>query len=113
MKGTGAALLNLYRKGLVEQDSAILIYYDDILSDIDLSEMLAQHDDEGAVATLALARSYQVPVGVTEVKGNRLVKWAEKPSLETPVGAMALDDGALDELPQLSKDRKELDITRD
>ena len=85
------------------------------LPDVDFAEILDQHDEEGAVATLALVRSYQVPVGVAEVEGNRLVRWAEKPSLEMAVGVgvMALSVEALGELPRLSGNNGELDLARD
>ena len=115
MKGTGAALLNLYRNGPLNPDGSVLIYYGDILSNIDLREMLTQHEETGAAATLALARGYNVPVGVAKVKGGSVVGWAEKPAIDIHVGIgiLALDSKVLGELPSLAENRKELDIMGD
>jgi mannose-1-phosphate guanylyltransferase len=115
MKGTGAALLNLYRKGLLDIESSILVYYGDILSNIDLTNMLDQHQRRNAVATLALASGYQVPVGVAELKGDTVVGWVEKPTLNLNVGIgiLALEAKALNELPRISENKRDLDIMKD
>jgi mannose-1-phosphate guanylyltransferase len=115
MKGTGAALLNLCDKGSIDPEEAILVYCGDILSNIDLASMLAQHQMTGAAATLALAKGYSVPVGVAEVSEGGVVGWAEKPTLDLHVGIgiLALDARVLEDLPRLADAKKELDITRD
>lgn len=115
MKGTGAALINFYKKRSSNLGSSILIYYGDILSNINLTEMLAQHQKMKASATIALTQGYQVPVGVAEVKRNKIVGWVEKPSIDlyAGIGIMALDPQILKELPRLFEDKKELDITGD
>ena len=115
VKGTGAALLNLYNKGLVERGTSILICYGDILSNINLTEMMAQHQESKAAATLALARGFQVPVGVAEVKEKRVTHWVEKPELDllAGIGILALDAGVLEELRSLGRSLSDLDITRD
>jgi len=115
IKGTGAALLNLYHNGPLDSDGSVLIYYGDILSNIDLREMLTQHEETGAAATLALARGYNVPVGVAKVKGDSVVSWAEKPAMDIHVGIgiLALDAKVLGELPSLVENRRELDIMGD
>src|SRR4030042_6879232 len=66
LRGTGGSLLNAYRNGVIKSNENILIYYGDIISNIDLSEMINQHCKRGAVATLALTKGYQVGVGVAE-----------------------------------------------
>lgn len=115
MKGTGAALLNLYQKGLLDMEGSILIYYGDILSNIDLTDMLDQHQRRNVAATLALARGYQVPVGVAELKGDTVVGWVEKPvlGLNVGIGILALDAEVLSGLSLLSENKKDLDITKD
>jgi mannose-1-phosphate guanylyltransferase len=115
VKGTGAALLNLYHKGLIDPEGTILVYYGDTLSNIDLESLLAQHEMTGAAATLALAKGYSVPVGVAEVKGGEVVGWAEKPTLDLHVGIgiLAFDARVLEDLPPMAEAKKELDITGD
>ena len=58
LKGTGGALLNAFRKGVFENTETLLIYYGDILSNINLSKMLEHHWEMGAEATLAVATKY-------------------------------------------------------
>jgi mannose-1-phosphate guanylyltransferase len=112
LKGTGGALLNMYHKGLIGSHDLLLIYYGDIVSDIDLSEMIAQHKDKRAVATLALSKGYQLPVGVAEVKGGAVTDWTEKPHLELSIGTgiLILNSSALPELGLLSAKYSTLDI---
>jgi mannose-1-phosphate guanylyltransferase len=115
VKGTGEALLNVYRKSLINTHSPILIYYGDILSDINITEMLVQHRKENAAATLALARGYSISVGVADIKGNTVTGWSEKPTLDlhAGIGILALNPKFLSDLKSLSKEKKDLDITRD
>jgi len=110
--GTGGSLVNIYRKGLIGQGETLFIYYGDIISDIDLTAMLKCHRESGAVATLALSKGYQVSVGVAEIKGEDVVGWVEKPTLEINVGAgiLILNSSALQELEELSNCHAELDI---
>jgi mannose-1-phosphate guanylyltransferase len=86
LKGSGGSLINAYEQGVIKADETLLIHYGDILSNVNLTEMLVQHWDERVLATLAVAHGYQVPVGVAEVKGKRLVGWVEKPTLDINAG---------------------------
>ena len=115
IKGTGAALLHLYQERPLDFDGSILIYYGDILSNIDLTELMVKHQKKKAAATLALAHGYQVPVGVAEVEGEMVTHWVEKPRLDfyAGIGILALDSQSFGDLLRLTEDHKELDITRD
>ncbi|MDQ1279329.1 MAG: mannose-phosphate guanylyltransferase [Thermoproteota archaeon] len=110
--GTGGSLLNWYRKGKEDFEGDLLVYYGDIISDINLSEMLKQHCENRAMATLALSKGYQVSVGVAEVNGVEVSGWVEKPTLgiDVGIGILALKTSALPELELLSKSNPELDI---
>src|SRR4030042_2789679 len=66
-KGSANALLNAYRQGAVGKGDTLIIYYGDIVSNIDLRGMLRFHSEQGAVATIALAPSFVVNVGVAEI----------------------------------------------
>ena len=117
--GTGGALLNAYRKGALGEENTLLIYYADILSDIDLRDLLLSHRREGAIATLAVSKGYRVPVGVVEVEeGTRkIMRFREKPVLDllVGIGILALEGQALEHLERLntSLGRDKLDLMGD
>ena len=103
LKGSGGSLLNLYRQELVDHDDVLVIYYGDILSNINLQDLLNQHRHEKAIATLALSKGYQIRVGVAEVNGRTVVQWREKPKLDicAGIGILAINASALRELEQV------------
>ncbi|MDW8062502.1 MAG: nucleotidyltransferase family protein [Nitrososphaerota archaeon] len=104
--GTGWALLNAYESGLLGGCSDILVYYGDILSDIDLSDLINTHIRFSAYATIAVARGYRVPVGVVYVEGNKVLRMEEKPILNLPVsiGVLVIKVEALEHLKMLSEE---------
>jgi mannose-1-phosphate guanylyltransferase len=113
--GSGGALLNAVRSGAFKDVDVLLVYYGDILSDIDLSAMVSQHVGNGSVATLAVAKGFQVPVGVAEVDGTRVRGWVEKPwiDIHAGIGVVALSSEALGELEVLVDGRREVDLMGD
>ena len=86
VKGTGWALLAAYRRGFFDGFDHVLVYYGDILSNLDLGDMIRQHVKTGAYATLAVSKGYRLPVGVVRLDGLRVVDVREKPTVEVPVG---------------------------
>jgi len=112
--GTGGAVLNALERGLIDEDGTYLIYYGDILSDIDLTEMLELHRSRGAVATLAVSTAYTLPVSVAELNEDRIVRFEEKPALRLPVGIgiLALEGEALKHLRELGREGAELDLMK-
>jgi mannose-1-phosphate guanylyltransferase len=115
LKGTGGSLLHAYRKGLFAPQDTLLVYYGDIVSAIDLTELVARHRQRGAVATLALSRGYQVRVGVAEVNGGDVTGWTEKPTLDLRVGTgiLVLEASTLPALESLSRGHESLDLMSD
>jgi mannose-1-phosphate guanylyltransferase len=113
--GSGGALLNAALKGVFSDADALLLYYGDILSDIDLSGMVRQHVESGSVATLAVTNGFEVPVGVAEVEGRSIKGWVEKPVIDifAGIGVVALSPVALRGLKELSIDRKKIDVMGD
>ncbi len=113
--GSGGALFNAARRGAFKDVDVMLIYYGDILSDLDLSAMVGQHVECGSVATLAVAKGFQVPVGVADVEGNRVRSWVEKPviDLHAGIGVVALSSEALRDLEALFEGRNEVDLMGD
>src|SRR4030042_188421 len=71
LKGSANALLNAYRQGALGKGDTLVIYYGDIVSNIDLRDMRRFHSEQGAVATIALAPSFVVNVGVADMEGDR------------------------------------------
>jgi mannose-1-phosphate guanylyltransferase len=116
LKGTGGSVLNAYRKGAVSQEDTLLIYYGDILTNMNLKELLQQHDDKRASATVALATGFMVRVGLADIENDgRIRGFVEKPKLEKPVsvGILALDGETLTYMEQLRKKKNELDLMKD
>jgi mannose-1-phosphate guanylyltransferase len=116
LKGSGGALLNAKRRGLINESEDLLVYYGDILTNMSLSEAMKKHQEKKAVATIALSRGFTVPVGVAEIeRGGRVTKFSEKPELDKPVsiGILLLNGRALEYLEKLSKDRNEIDVMGD
>jgi mannose-1-phosphate guanylyltransferase len=115
--GTGGALLNAFRSGAISEDDTLLVYYGDIVSNINLSELLSLHAETGAAASVALSMNFPLRVGVAEVmEDGRISRFVEKPRLEKPVsiGILALEGRtALKYLKELIESRKKLDIMSD
>jgi mannose-1-phosphate guanylyltransferase len=116
LKGTGGAVLNTYRQGIINPEDTILVYYGDILTNMNLQRMLRAHNKQKASATVALASGFTVRVGVAELDVNGKIKgFVEKPTLEKPVsiGILALDGSILGTMNRLIRKGRELDLMRD
>lgn len=105
LKGSANALLNAYRQRAVGRGDTLLVYYGDIVSNINLQEMLRFHMEQGAVATIALAPSFVVNVGVAEMDGPWIRMFQEKPTLPSAVsiGVLVLDGSVLEEIEGLHR----------
>ena len=113
-QGSGGSILNFHQNAPISTDDTLVIYYGDIISNIDLHQMLNEHHKNHATATLALTKGYQVRVGVANVDGNDITLWREKPTLDlyAGIGIMTLNGAAITELEELfaSTQTKEIDI---
>lgn len=90
--GSLGALANALRNGSIPSCETLVVYYGDILSDLDITRLVKVHTEKQADATLVLSKGYALPVGVAKVKGGRVVAMEEKPELDVSVttGCMAL-----------------------
>lgn len=116
LKGTGGSVLNAYRKGAVTLENTLLVYYGDILTNMNLKELLQQHENRQASATVALAAGFMVRVGLADIENDgRIRGFVEKPRLEKPVsvGILALDGETLTDMEHLRKKKDELDLMKD
>jgi mannose-1-phosphate guanylyltransferase len=95
--GSLTALSNALRNGSVPECQTLVVYYGDILSDLDVTQFVKVHRDERADATLVLSKGYSLPVGVAKVQGRRVVAMEEKPrmNLNVTMGCMALGPSAM------------------
>ena len=111
-RGTGWAILNAYERGLFKDYSNVLVYYGDILSNIDLGEMVRRHEELDASATIAVSKGYRLPVGVAHLEGSRIVRFEEKPLVEIPacIGVSVLKTESLKRLYESFMGTRELDI---
>ena len=114
-RGNGGALYNALRNGVFDGYDDVLVYYGDILTNLDLTDMLERHWDTDAAATIALSTNYSVSVGVARLEGTRIVELEEKPPLGKPVviGVFAVKVDALKHLERLAKAQSEIDLMRD
>jgi len=103
LKGSANALLNAYRQGAVRKGDTLIVYYGDIVSNIDLQEMLRFHREQGAATTIALAPSFVVNVGVAGMEGPWIKSFKEKPMLPSAVsiGVLVLNGSVLETMEAL------------
>lgn len=115
-RGTAGSILNAYRKKVIEMNDKLLIYYGDILTDMNLRELMMYHEEKGADATVALSSGFTVRVGVAELgDDSNILGFAEKPRLEKPVsiGIVALEGKILDNMENLKGKIGDLDLMGD
>jgi mannose-1-phosphate guanylyltransferase len=112
-KGTGGAVLTAYNKGLVNTDDALLVYYGDVITDLNLTDLLQYHTAKQAWGTVALSSGFKVRVGLANLdKDNKILGFMEKPTLEKPVsiGISVLKGEVLEDMKDLKGEKKELDL---
>jgi mannose-1-phosphate guanylyltransferase len=91
MQGTGGSVINAYKKKAFSEDDTLLVYYGDILTNMNLRKLIDFHREKGAVATVALASGFTVRVGLADLDGeSRILGFTEKPQLEKPVSVGVL-----------------------
>jgi mannose-1-phosphate guanylyltransferase len=115
LSGTANAVANAITKGRIAPCDVLVIYYGDIVSDLDIAELVRTHVSLGSDVTLVLDESYSLPVGVAEVKGGRVVSFKEKPTFDISVttGNMAIGKKSMGILLKVSKRRRGSDLMTD
>jgi len=98
-----AGPLHLARKYL---NGPFLMFNGDVLSDIDLAEMISFHTEQKASATLSLTQVEDTSsFGVARLNGNKIVGFIEKPkageaSKLINAGVYVLEPGIIDYIPE-------------
>ena len=108
--GTGGAVVDAAQ----HLDGTFVVSNGDILTDLDVSGLVAFHRENGSAATIALTAVDDArPYGLVEVEGGRIAAFKEKPTLPGPglvnAGTYVLEPGALKGLPS----HRPLSIERD
>jgi mannose-1-phosphate guanylyltransferase len=101
--GSANALSNAIDSGKLGEFDNLLVYYGDILSDLNITDLLKLHRSKDAGVTLVLSRNYTLPVGVAKVENGLVKSFKEKPSMELSVttGCMVITRKALRSLRKL------------
>jgi len=116
LKGTAGSVLNAYRQGAVNMKDTLLVYYGDILTNMDLKDLLRYHRDKRSWATVALASGFTVRVGLADLdKDGKIHGFVEKPTLEKPVsvGIIVLKGETFGDMELSKKEKRELDLMGD
>ncbi len=114
--GTAGSVLNAFKKGVVSKDDTFLVYYGDIITTINLRDLLDYHKSKRAKATVALASGFTVRVGLADIDPEGKIRgFVEKPELEKPVsiGIIALQGETLEDIENLHKGRRQSDLMKD
>ena len=116
LKGTASSIVNAYRKNVLSTSDTLLVYYGDILTNMNLQDLLTFHREKNAVATVALSKGFTVRVGVAELDENgRIQGFQEKPKIKKPVSiAITVIEGeVLEEMNNLANSNPRLDLMGD
>jgi mannose-1-phosphate guanylyltransferase len=116
LKGTAGSVINAHRQGLVEAMDTVVVYYGDVLTNMNLKDLLRYHTDKRASATVALASGFTVRVGLADLgEDGRILGFVEKPEVEKPVsiGIIVFKGETLGDMELLRKERRELDLMGD
>lgn len=112
--GSLNAVANALETGAIGKCDELLIYYGDILADLNITELLKVHRDSDADMTLVLDKGYALPVGVAEVKDGLVTSFTEKPKVDMSVttGPMVIGPRAMELLVRVAG-RKKTDLMTD
>jgi mannose-1-phosphate guanylyltransferase len=112
-KGTGGAVLTAYNKGELDDVETLLVYYGDIITNMNLTSLLRYHRDKKAWGTVALSSGFKVRVGLANLDNEgKVLGFEEKPTLKKPVsiGISVLKGELLEQMKVLKGEKAELDL---
>lgn len=96
--GEQASILQRLHYARALMDDRVFVVYGDTLIDVDLHEMLAQHQESGAQLTITIA-SGRSPFGLVTIdKAGWALSFEEKPLQEYYIGHMLLERRLLESL---------------
>lgn len=115
-KGTAGSILNALKKGVADTDDTLLIYYGDIVTTMNLTELINYHQSHEALATVALASGFTVRVGLADLSNDgKILGFVEKPKLDKPVsmGILVLEGSTLNDIEASFPKRGGSDLMKD
>lgn len=116
LQGTGGSVINAYKQEVFNQNDAVLVYYGDILTSINLKDLFEFHKKKGAIATVALASGFEVRVGLADIQKDCKIKgFVEKPKLDKPVsiGILTFEGRVFRDAQKLVAEKPALDLMGD
>lgn len=113
--GSAGALAHAISSDKIGPCDDIVVYYGDILSDIDMTEMLRVHRLSRALATLVISKGFTLPVGVADIEKNIVKSFVEKPKYDINVttGNMIINKKAVPHLYRLMRKKPKADLMKD
>ena len=115
LKGTVGSVINAYNQGIVNRDNTLLVYYGDILTNMNLKRLLQYHEAKQASATVALSTSFSIRVGLADLnKDGKIRGFVEKPKIEKPVsvGILVLAGDTIKDMKKMKKTEKKSDLMK-
>ncbi len=98
LTGSLNALANALGNRAISLCDELLVYYGDVLTDLDITELLTTHRRTSSDVTLVLDKGYSLPVGVADVKDGMVTSFQEKPTMDLSVttGMMVIGPQAME-----------------
>jgi mannose-1-phosphate guanylyltransferase len=111
-EGSANALNQAIVSGRLGTFENILVYYGDVLSNLEIDELISYHNSKNAAVTLVLSDQYSLPVGVADVEDGVVKRFREKPSLGLSVttGCMVIRGTAIPNLAEVSSKTAKRDL---
>jgi mannose-1-phosphate guanylyltransferase len=105
LKGSAQSLAYALENGRISDFDELVVYYGDILSALNIRDLVEHHRSEKAALTLVLTKDYRVPVGVAQVSDSRVVAFAEKPTLplNTTIGCLVISRETVPVLEEVTR----------
>lgn len=109
-KGSANAILNAYNEGALTENDTLVVYYGDIVSNIDLGDLLYHHKETGASATIALTTGLKINEGVGTVEGDWITEFVEKPRLDmrASIGILVLEGAVVKDMATSQEEAQSL-----
>ena len=110
--GSAHALMHAIADGKIGKFDELIVYYGDVLSALDVGAVLSKHRSARADMTLVLSKNYAVPVGVAEVRRDRVVGFREKPNLglDVTMGCLVMSNSCVAILKKVTSQGQSKDI---
>ncbi len=113
-KGSARSLHGAIRSGKLQGFDEVVVYYGDVLSSLNVRDLVAAHQSGKAAMSLVLSRDYRLPVGVAQVEEGRVASLREKPTmpLSVTMGCLVVSKECVPALAEVVSRDGSVDIMR-